>query len=80
MKFVFRGSSFLRLVTHGVFTLAVSGTGTGTGENGLFDIMQNVSLRDYGISPKNFGCFNELNRCTKIVFMKMGEQGKEIKL
>ena len=28
---------------HGVFTLAVSRTGTGTGKNGLYDIMQNVS-------------------------------------
>ena len=28
---------------HGVFTLAYSGSGTGTGKNGLYDIMQNVS-------------------------------------
>ena len=29
--------------SNGVFTLAWSGTGTGTGKNGLYDIMQNVS-------------------------------------
>ena len=56
-------SGFIFLVDHyGVFTLAVSGTGTG--KNGLYDIMQNVSHytgTGTGTGKNTNGCYTHFS-------------------
>ena len=47
-----------KTVPYGVFTLAVSGTGTG--KNGLYDIMQNISHYT-GTGKNTNGCYTHFS-------------------